>query len=93
MPGATSFRDTTALRIAVTWIRLVPPTSSMKQKVAPFTRLAQRTMRLSVYKAQLTLMAVSSRTKDVWLMLSSVPVNFSVTVCPANDASEKLCWA
>lgn len=32
---------------------------------------------------QLTVRAVSSITKDVWFWASSVPVNFSVMVCPA----------
>lgn len=32
---------------------------------------------------QLTLSAVSSMTKDVWSEEPSVPVNLSVTVCPA----------
>jgi hypothetical protein len=38
---------------------------------------------------QVTLIAVSSTTKEVWLLLSSVPVNGSVTVRPAKPASEK----
>ena len=33
--------------------------------------------------AQLTLMAVSSMTNEVCFSKSSLPVNFSVTVCPA----------
>jgi putative transposase len=35
------------------------------------------------FTGQLTLTAVSSTTKEVWSMESSLPVNFSVTVWPA----------
>src|SRR6185437_13262157 len=42
---------------------------------------------------QLTLIAVSSMTKDVWSSKSSLPVNFSVIFCPAYALSEKVCWA
>jgi len=41
---------------------------------------------------QATVSAVSSMTNDVWREESSVPVNFSVTVCPAKDETLKERW-